>query len=166
MLAVAATLGTIRGILTAAGEEIGWRGYMLTRLIDAGIPYPVLVSGLVWGLWHVPVVLGTGYAAGPFPSISALLLVCMVTAFGFVFARLRLQTGSVWPAIVLHAAWNSIIQSSFDPARTGGDSRRIHDAASWWVGESGILTVIAMIVAAVVFSQGRRVIRRRPDMPA
>ena len=36
MLAVAATIGTIVSILTAAGEEIGWRGYMLTRLVDAG----------------------------------------------------------------------------------------------------------------------------------
>jgi uncharacterized protein len=89
MLAVAATIGTIVGIMTAAGEEIGWRGYMLTRLIDAGIPRPVLASGLIWGLWHVPVVLGTGYAAGPSPAASALLLVVLATAFGFVFARLR-----------------------------------------------------------------------------
>src|SRR5215207_2176657 len=43
----------------AAGEEIGWRGYMLTRLIDAGVPRPVLVSGLLRGLWHVA---GTLYA--------------------------------------------------------------------------------------------------------
>jgi hypothetical protein len=48
MLALAATIGTIFGALTAAGEEIGWRGYMLTRLIDAGVPRPVLVSGLIW----------------------------------------------------------------------------------------------------------------------
>jgi membrane protease YdiL (CAAX protease family) len=122
MLAVAATLGTIVGILTAAGEEIGWRGYMLTRLIHAGIPYPVLASGVIWGLWHVPIVLGVGYAAGPSPAASAVLLVVLATAFGVVFARLRLQTGSVWPAIVLHGAWNSIIQSAFDAARTGGDN--------------------------------------------
>jgi hypothetical protein len=38
MLAWAATIGTIIGALSAAGEEIGWRGYMLTRLIDAGVP--------------------------------------------------------------------------------------------------------------------------------
>jgi len=68
MLAVAATIGTIMGILTAAGEEIGWRGYMLTRLIDAGVPCPILLSGLIWGLWHVPIVLGAGYAAGPLSS--------------------------------------------------------------------------------------------------
>ncbi|HEX8760894.1 MAG TPA: CPBP family intramembrane glutamic endopeptidase [Pseudonocardiaceae bacterium] len=164
MLVAAATIGTIVGILTAAGEEIGWRGYMLTRLIDAGIPHPVLASGLIWGLWHVPIVFGAGYAAGPSPTASALLLVVLATAFGVVFARLRLQTGSVWPAIVLHAAWNSIIQSAFDSARMGGDGSPLHDAASWWVGESGVLTVIAMIIAAVVFSQGRWAIRRRPEV--
>jgi membrane protease YdiL (CAAX protease family) len=114
MLAVAATLGTIMGILTAAGEEIGWRGYMLTRLIDAEPPHPILLSGLIWGLWHVPIVVGAGYAAGPCPAASALLLVVLATAFGVVFARLRLHTGSIWPPIVLHAAWNSIIQSAFD----------------------------------------------------
>ena len=42
----------------AAGEEIGWRGYMLTRLIDAGVPRPILASGLIWGLWHIPLILG------------------------------------------------------------------------------------------------------------
>lgn len=52
-----------------------------------------------------------GYAAGPSPAVSALLLVVLATAFGFVFARLRLQTGSVWLAIVLHAA---------QPHSTGG----------------------------------------------
>lgn len=163
MLAVAATLGTIMGILTAVGEEIGWRGYMLTRLIDAELPHPILLSGLIWGLWHVPIVVGAGYAAGPSPSASALLLVILATAFGVVFARLRLQTGSIWPPIVLHAAWNSIIQSAFDAARTGGDSSRLHDRASWWVGESGVLTVTAMIIAAVVSSRGRWATRRRPE---
>lgn len=51
-LVLAATVGTVISTLSAAGEEIGWRGYMLTRLIDAGVPRPVLVSGLIWGLWH------------------------------------------------------------------------------------------------------------------
>lgn len=163
MLAVAATIGTVVGTLTAAGEEIGWRGYLLTRLIDAGVPRPILVSGLVWGLWHVPVILGVGYAAGPSPAASAVLLVAMATAFGFVFARLRLETGSVWPAIMLHAAWNSIIQSAFDAARSGGDRSSLHDGASWWVGESGVLTVIALIIAAVIFAQGHWTIRREPE---
>lgn len=147
-LVVAATIVTIFSVRTAAGEEIGWRGYMLTRLIDAGVPRPVLTSGIIWGAWHVPLILGGVYLAGPPPALSALLWMVTATSFSFVFARLRLETGSVWPAIALHASWNSIIQVAFDPASAGA-------GAAVWVGESGILVTITMIVAAVVFTRGR-----------
>jgi uncharacterized protein len=154
-LAVATTIVTIFSVRTAAGEEIGWRGYMLTRLIDAGLPKPVLLSGVIWGLWHVPLILGGVYLAGPPPVVSASLWMVTATAFSFVFARLRLATGSVWPAITLHAAWNSVIQVAFDPASTGAGT-------TLWVGESGILVALTMIVAAVIFTGGRWTIRRVP----
>jgi membrane protease YdiL (CAAX protease family) len=72
-----------------------------------------------------------------------------------VIARMRLETGSVWPAIVLHAAWNSIIIRGFDPATTGSGS-------TLWVGESGILSTLALLAAAVVFSRGRWTVLREP----
>jgi membrane protease YdiL (CAAX protease family) len=156
MLALTATIGTIFGALSAAGEEIGWRGYMLLRLIDAGVPRPVLVSGLIWALWHIPLVLAGVYVAGSSPVISAVLLMVTVTSFGFVIARMRLETGSIWPAIALHAAWNSIIQAAFDAATTGA-------GAALWVGEAGILTALALVVAAVIFSRGHWTIRRVPE---
>jgi len=149
------TVGLMIGLILAAGEEIGWRGYMLTRLIDAGVPRPVLASGLIWAFWHVPLVLGGVYAAGPSPALSAALIVVSITSFGYVIARLRLETGSVWPAIVLHAAWNRIIQGPFDGATTGL-------GATLWVGESGILTALTLILAAVIFSRGRWTILREP----
>ena len=152
-IVVAATIVTIYSVRTAAGEEIGWRGYMLTRLIDAGLPKPILVSGLIWGLWHVPLILGGVYLVGP-PLIASLAR-SWTTAFSFVFARLRLETGSVWPAITLHSAWNAIIQTAFDPASHGA-------GAELWIGESGILIALTMIVAAVVFSCGRWTICRTP----
>lgn len=155
-IVVAATIVTIYSVRTAAGEEIGWRGYMLTRLIDAGLPKPILVSGLIWGLWHVPLILGGVYLVGPPPLLAAVLWMVTATAFSFVFARLRLETGSVWSAITLHSAWNAIIQTAFDPASHGA-------GAELWIGESGILIALTMIVAAVVFSCGRRwTIRRTP----
>ena len=126
-LLVAATIVTIFSARTAAGEEIGWRGYMLTRLIDAGVPAPILVSGLIWGTWHVPLILGGVYLAGPPPALAALLWMATATALSFVFAKLRFETGSVWPAITLHAAWNAIIQTAFDPA-SGGRT------AALWIG--------------------------------
>jgi membrane protease YdiL (CAAX protease family) len=152
---VSFAVGMMIGLVLAAGEEIGWRGYMLTRLIDSGIPRPVLASGLIWALWHVPLVLGGVYAAGLSPALSAALIVVSITSFGFVISRLRLETGSVWPAIVLHAAWNRIIQGPFDGATTGA-------GATLWVGESGILTALTLILAAVIFSRGRWTILREP----
>jgi membrane protease YdiL (CAAX protease family) len=143
------------GLVLAAGEEIGWRGYMLTRLIDAGVPRPVLVGGLIWALWHVPLVLGGVYAAGPSPALSAVLIVVSITSFGYVIGRLRLESGSVWPAVVLHGAWNRVIQQLFDPATTGA-------GATLWVGESGVLTALTLILAAVGFSRGSWTILREP----
>jgi membrane protease YdiL (CAAX protease family) len=154
-VAVAATIVTIYSARTAAGEEIGWRGYMLTRLVDAGVPKPILTSGVIWGVWHVPLILGGVYLVGPPPLLAALLWMVTATAFSFVFARVRLETGSVWPAITLHSAWNAIIQAGFDPASHGAN-------AELWIGESGILVALTMIVAAVVFSRGRWTIRRDP----
>ena len=154
-LAVAATIVTLYSARTAAGEEIGWRGYMLTRLIDAGVPKPILTSGLIWGLWHVPLILGGVYLVGPPPLVAALLWMVTATAFSFVFARVRLEPGSVWPAITLHSAWNAIIQAAFDPASHGA-------RAELWIGESGILVALTMVVAAIVFSCGRWTIRRDP----
>src|SRR5262249_49578708 len=42
------TLGTAVSCVSGFGEELGWRGYMLTRVIAAGIPKPILVHGLIW----------------------------------------------------------------------------------------------------------------------
>jgi uncharacterized protein len=152
---VSFAVGLVIGLVLAAGEEIGWRGYMLTRLIDSGVPRPVLAGGLIWALWHVPLVLGGVYAAGPSPALSAALIVVSITSFSFVISRLRLETGSVWPAIVLHGAWNRIIQGPFDGATTGV-------GATLWVGESGVLTALTLVLAAVIFSRGRWTILRKP----
>jgi hypothetical protein len=49
VVALSGTLGTLVSLPNAAGEEIGWRGYLLPRLIAAGAPRPILLTGLIWG---------------------------------------------------------------------------------------------------------------------
>jgi membrane protease YdiL (CAAX protease family) len=155
---VAATVGTVGGAVSAAGEEIGWRGYMLTRLIDAGVPAPVIVSGLIWGAWHVPlIVTGIIYGASPSTALAVVVFMVSATSAGVIIARFRLDTGSIWPPIAFHAAYNSVIQTAFTPATAGPD-------APLWVGEeAGILVAVTLVVAAVLFSLGPSRRLRWPD---
>ncbi|GIG01629.1 CPBP family intramembrane glutamic endopeptidase [Catellatospora citrea] len=159
-LLLAATIGAVISALSAAGEEIGWRGYMLTRLIQAGVPRPVFVSGLIWGLWHVPLI-ATGFIYGGHPYTWLAVLVFLVSAIatGYVIARTRLETGSIWPPITLHAAYNSVIQAAFDPATSGPN-------AALWVGEeAGLLVAATLVVAAVICSRGTWRLLATPDRP-
>ncbi|MBU7314801.1 type II CAAX endopeptidase family protein [Paenibacillus oleatilyticus] len=146
LLLANATLGTIQGLIGSFGEEVGWRGYMLTRLIDARVPRPVLVSGLVWGVWHLPLMVAGVYYAGPFLLLSILLFMVTVTSFGYVMAYLRLTSGSIWPAVLLHASWNAITQNVFDLFTKG-------DSALLWTGESGIFVALALLAVAFIVSR-------------
>jgi membrane protease YdiL (CAAX protease family) len=130
-------------LVLVLGEELGWRGYMLTRLIDARVRHPILVSGLVWYLWHVPLVFAGAYLPSGIPVVTAALLLATMLPFAAVSARLRLATGSIWPPVVLHAAWNVLMYELLDPLTTGPDEAR-------WVGEAGLLTAGATLVAAVL----------------
>jgi len=148
------TVKAVFSSVLAAGEEIGWRGFMLTRLIDADVPKPILVSAAIWGLWHLPLILAGSYAAGPSRVLSAALFLTGAIAFGTIIAWLRLDSGSIWPAIVLHGVWNTVIQGAFDSATTG-------PAALLWTGESGILTELVVIgVALIVVRRSWRMLRQ------
>lgn len=125
------------------GEEIGWRGYMLLRMIEGSIPQPVIVSSLVWGAWHLPVVFGGVYAAGPSRIMTAIGLMLGTLALGSILAWLRLSTGSIWPCIFAHAAWNSLINSGFTAATQNA-------AENLWIGETGILVAVALVIAALL----------------
>ncbi|MBK8596121.1 MAG: CPBP family intramembrane metalloprotease [Holophagales bacterium] len=153
LLGITLTLGSVVSLVSAAGEEIGWRGYLLTRLIEAEVPRPVLVSSLVWALWHVPLVVSGQYAAGPNRILSAAVFVVTVVGIGFTMAYLRLTTGSVWPAVVLHGVWNAVIQGAFDVSTK---------APSIWVGEAGILVAAASLAVAWALVRKGFAARRAP----
>ena len=131
--------------LLALGEEIGWRGYLLPRLIQSGLPRPVLLSALVWGAWHVPSILWGGYPAGPNRPVSALIIFVTLGAFGFVLARQRLESGSIWPPTLAHATWNSVLMQSFESATR---------TSTLWTRETGVLTALASLVVCGWVARG------------
>src|SRR3712207_2663281 len=83
----------------AVGEELGWRGYLLPRLLPLGRNRALAITGLVQAVWHLPLILLTGlYHADGNLLIILPLFVGTIVAAGFVFGDLRLATGSIWPA--------------------------------------------------------------------
>ena len=89
--------------ILALGEEIGWRDYLVPRLLPLGQIPTFLISGAIWAAWHLPYNIGFGFNKGlaGFP-----LFALEIVLFGALLARLRLRSGSVWPCAVLHAAFN------------------------------------------------------------
>lgn len=100
----------VLNFLPCFGEEWGWRGYLLPKLCEKHrLPYTILVSGLVWGLWHAPITMlghnyGTGYPGYPFTGILAMCVLTIV--MGCIFSWLTLRAGSCVPAIFAHGMFN------------------------------------------------------------
>lgn len=112
----ALTAGFVGKAARALGEEIGWRGFLVPELAKVHGPVATgLISGLMWAAWHYPAILYTGYNAGTPPWYALACFTVMVTASGVMAAWLRLRSGSLWPAVVLHGAHNTLIQGVLTP---------------------------------------------------
>ncbi len=90
----------------ALGEEIGWRGYLLPRLMPLGKARAYMLSGLVWGLWHTPLVL-IGYTYPDHPILGSLMFIAMTTALGVYINEVTIQNNSVILAGWAHGIFNA-----------------------------------------------------------
>lgn len=92
--------------LIALGEEIGWRGYLLSQLINLGRPLALIISGLLWSIWHIPLVwIGQAYPGNR--SIGMLLIFLFITAVGVILGHYRLASNSVFVPSVFHGSLNA-----------------------------------------------------------
>ncbi|MEU3163261.1 CPBP family intramembrane glutamic endopeptidase [Streptosporangium sp. NPDC006930] len=92
--------------IAAFGEEWGWRGWLLPRLMPLGTWRALLVSGVIWGLWHFPLTL-RGYNYPELGAWAAPMFIIFCVGFGALLSWLRLYSGSVWPAVVGHGSLNA-----------------------------------------------------------
>ena len=128
-------------------EEIGFRGYMLPKLLPLGRKRALLVSGLVFATWHLPLVFLTSLLPIGNPVISLPLFYAAVVAGSFFYGYLRLASGSVWPASIAHATHNSV--SVMITGFTVTASPLLVNV--YLLGEFGIvITAVAAIAAALV----------------
>lgn len=92
----------------AAGEELGWRGWLHTQLRQRwGVLALGAFTGAIWALWHVPVAVDL-YLDGELPARMAITCVLDIAPWALLLAALREVHRSVWPAIIGHGALNSV----------------------------------------------------------
>jgi membrane protease YdiL (CAAX protease family) len=102
-----ALMGPILNVPVIFGEEWGWRGYLLPRLLPLGQWRAFLIGGVIWGLWHAPLILlGYNYAQHPVAGVFFFTLVCVL--LGTLLGWMRLATGSIWPAVLAHGSINAL----------------------------------------------------------
>jgi len=107
---VALTVVVPINALFTFGEEFGWRAYLLPKLLPLGIRRAVVFQGIVWGIWHWPLIAmgynyGSAYPAAPW--LGFLAMAWATTSVGAFLAWATLRGGSVWPAVIGHAIFNA-----------------------------------------------------------
>lgn len=136
---VATPLNAILSSLLAVGEELGWRGWLTPALRPMGTWATLLLTGVIWGLWHSPIILlGYNFAR---PDLSGVLLMVVgCVAWGILLGWMRLRSASVWPAVLAHGSLNA----------SAAVFLALFDAGQLDLALAGPLGVAAWIVLAVV----------------
>jgi len=134
-------------ISTALGEEIGWRGFLTPQLMCRfSFPVTSLIVGLIWAAWHMPLIYMTKYNAGPYHlNMQMLNFTIMTIGLSFILTYLRLKSGSLWTAAILHASHNAFVITIF------GEMTLKYDDTQWYAGEFGIVLPATVVAFAGYF---------------
>ncbi len=106
MLAQSLTFGVLITSLFTFGEEFGWTGYLLVRLLPLGRWRAALIYGGIWGLWHAPIIAG-GYNYPGYPVLGPVVMCLLTIAFALTQTALRLRYDSVYLTSFFHAGINT-----------------------------------------------------------
>jgi len=146
--------GVTINALFAFGEEVGWRGYLLKQFEGRSFLGTAVVIGIIWGLWHAPLILmGHNYPQHPQWGVLMMVVVCILMSF--IIQYFRVKSGSVIVAAIMHGTCNGVagltmIFLSLD---------KYNDLIDGACGLAGILAMMA--VALVIFLFDRYVTRER-----
>lgn len=107
-LIAALTFAPLFNMLFALGEELGWRGFLLPELLPLGQWKAVLVSGVIWGLWHAPAIWqGLNYPTVN-PWLGILMMIIFTVLTGTILSWLYLETRSPWAPALAHGTLNAV----------------------------------------------------------
>lgn len=105
-------VGFTINLIFALGEELGWRGLLLDELRPLGLAKATLIIGLVWGIWHAPLIVqGYNYSSHSWPGVLMMILFTTALTLPFIYARYK--TGTVLGSAAFHGMLNGMAGMTF-----------------------------------------------------
>lgn len=135
--------GLIAGVTINAvagfGEEVGWRGFLQRELAFLGFWRGSLLIGVIWGLWHAPLIL-QGHNYPQHPVLGVLLMTVMCVLLAPIFSYIRVKARSVIAAAIIHGTFNATYGLALVLVRGGSD------LTTGVTGLPGFIVLAAVIV--------------------
>src|SRR5215211_4687838 len=132
-------------------EEIGMRGYLQPHLMSLGRTTALILVGLVFATWHLPLIFLAPVQVD-FPTGNLLLFFPLFygtfVAASFFFGYMRIYTGSIWPASIAHAVHNAVwnVVGAFTLITVSPVLVNVY-----LVGDFGLLILIGTAIGAIWF---------------
>jgi len=144
-LAQGLLLGPTLGIVGGLGEELAWRGLLHHGFIRRGFWRCSLMTGILWGLWHVPLTL-QGYGYPIHPISGTIVFLAYVLLFAPVLTFVRMRAGSVIAPAILHGTADGTVLLTLALVRGG------NDLTTGWGSLScvAVLAIVDVLIALVV----------------
>ena len=144
---LSATFILFLSIPSILGEEIAWRGFLVTELSKfMSFTGVALVSGILWSIFHWPLMIKGFLGSEHTPLLFQLsLFTLFIVANSVTMTYFRYKTNSVWSAVLFHASSNMFIQKVFTPLTF------VDENSSWYVDEFGVVVPIVASLVAIHF---------------
>jgi membrane protease YdiL (CAAX protease family) len=104
----AVIIGPFLGLIITFGEEYGWRGYLQGELVHLGRIRGVGLLGIIWGVWHWPII-WMGYNYPGQPVLGPLLMTGYTVVLSYFLAYAVFKSKGIWTAAYLHALNNQVL---------------------------------------------------------
>jgi membrane protease YdiL (CAAX protease family) len=140
-------------ILFAMFEEWGWRGYLEPRLLALGVPdlQRHLLVGVLWAVWHFPLILSTDYTHIPY-AIFLPLFVVGVAVMSVVYGQLRKASETVWTSVLMHGIANAVAWAIIQ-----GDSISFNNKVLAYCGPESVIMIVLFCILAFWMLYKRKV---------
>jgi membrane protease YdiL (CAAX protease family) len=143
MVALMAVVQFVKSLGTIVGEEIGWRGFLVWELRKLmSFEATCLVSGLLWAVWHYPIIIAYG---GGNTLFQLACFTLMIVSMSVIMTYYTFRSRSVWPAVMFHGAHNIYIQKIFTPLTIETELTEV------WIDEYGLMVPLAVTVLALIY---------------